>query len=342
MNASSELRIRSGIGRRHGHPHQYCRGVLVLVFAATLGVIASAHLAAAAPPSAAPVSASASSSSSASASSATSDAIPEVSVTAHRASLARQVSKFVNQVLAFENAAGIPLWKVPVCPMEFGFSPEEGGFITRRLSRIARAAKVPLADEYCDPPNLFLVVTDDPRALLQGWNDRSPTRMEVFGGASEDLFAGAPQSVINEFIETPRAVKVWYFTRKEEASGLSISTGISPYDPPQIRADGTRIVSSNMLYEFFRVFVIADRTRLQGLTIDQVADYLSMVGLAKLKPGASLGDAPTILKLFDGAPGNAPAGMSEWDRAFLKSLYSSDPNTRRGQIARAIVREIDH
>jgi hypothetical protein len=38
----------------------------------------------------------------------------------------------------------------------------------------------------------------------------------------------------------------------------------------------------------------------------------------------SLVDAPTILQLFNGTQA-APAGMTEWDRAFLKSLYTTPP-----------------
>jgi hypothetical protein len=57
---------------------------------------------------------------------------------------------------------------------------------------------------------------------------------------------------------------------------------------------------------------------------------------------ARLGDAPTILKLFDGASEAAPAGLTDWDRAFLKSLYATEQISKqqRGQIARHMVREI--
>jgi hypothetical protein len=66
------------------------------------------------------------------------------------------------------------------------------------------------------------------------------------------------------------------------------------------------------------------------------------VGLAKLDPDARLGDAPTILKLFDAAPEGAPAGLSDWDQAFLKSLYATDPSSKlqRSQIPQAMVPEI--
>jgi len=95
---------------------------------------------------------------------------------------------------------------------------------------------------------------------------------------------------------------------------------------------------------FYRVFVIVDQTRLHGVTFGQLADYVAMVGLAKLKPGARLGDAPTILKLFNGAPRAAPPGMTDWDQAFLKSLYGTNQLAigQSGQIARAMVRDIVH
>jgi hypothetical protein len=311
-------------------------GRRALALAAALAVLAGVYVAAA--PARSPTATAASPS--VSPSTDTTEPVPEVTITSRRA-LAPKVSKFVDQIVDMENAEGIPLWKVPVCAMVFGLSPEQRGFILERLADIANAANVPLGGGYCDP-NLFIVVTDDPKGLLRGWDDRSPTRMEVFGGASEDLFAGAPQSVIDEFIATPRAVRVWYFTRKEDAWGLPTSAQISPYAPAEIHAEASRIVSHNMAYVFFRVFVIADQTRLHGLTIDQLADYFSMVGLAKLKSGAKLGGTPTILKLFDGPPAAAPVGMSAWDQAFLKSLYASEQRStlQRRQIASAIVREI--
>ena len=62
-----------------------------------------------------------------------------------------------------------------------------------------------------------------------------------------------------------------------------------------------------------------------------------MVGLTQLKPGARLGDAPIILKLFNGAPEAAATGLTDWDQAFLKSLYATNQS---GHIARAMVRDI--
>jgi hypothetical protein len=67
-----------------------------------------------------------------------------------------------------------------------------------------------------------------------------------------------------------------------------------------------------------------------------------MVSLAEIKPNPHLGDAQTILKLFAGAPQAAPAGMSDWDQAFLKSLYGTahDSKLQRSLMMRSMVREL--
>jgi hypothetical protein len=108
-------------------------------------------------------------------------------------------------------------------------------------------------------------------------------------------------------------------------------------------ADASHLIS-NVVYSFSRVFVIVDRARLAGVSRGQFAAYAAMVGLAELKPNARIGDAPTILKLFDGNLAAAPADLSDWDQAFLKSLYTTNQRSKlqRGQISRSMVREIVH
>jgi hypothetical protein len=100
----------------------------------------------------------------------------------------------------------------------------------------------------------------------------------------------------------------------------------------------------NVTWNFRRVLVVVDARQAKGVSIGQLADYTALVGLADIKPGGTLGDAPTILKLFDESPDAAPDGMSEWDQAYLKSLYSTSQTSKgqREQIARTLIREIVH
>jgi hypothetical protein len=103
-------------------------------------------------------------------------------------------------------------------------------------------------------------------------------------------------------------------------------------------------LSSNVVAEIDRDIVVVDTTRLQALSREQIVDYVGMVALAEIKTEAHPADAPTILKLFDGAPEDALAGISDWDRAFLKSVYSTEQKSKlqRALIAREMVRELVH
>jgi hypothetical protein len=274
--------------------------------------------------------------SSASASAGKSEALPEVTVTARRIELEKRVSKFVYQIAALENEEGLPRWRRPICPQVTGLPRDEGEFVLGRISDIARDAGAPLGAENCGP-NLFIVVTSDPRRILEGMN--MTTRLLTF--------AGAHPSVIDAFIRTPRPVRVWYKTGMETPDGVPLGdtdrTDASEFvfGIPHVAAE-TAYARHNVIWNFTRLLVVVDQKRVQGVTRGQFADYIAMVSLADLKPGAQLADVPTILKLFDSAAVTAPAGMSEWDQAFLKSLYSTEQTSKgqRTQIAHQVVREI--
>ncbi len=296
-------------------------------------------------------------------SSETTEKLQEVTVTAQRVELEKRVSRFVNQIAAAENSGeGLARWQAPpVCPLVSGLPQKDGEFILERLSEIARDAGVPLADEHCRP-NLYVLVTDQPEALLRGMEQRN---REFTFGTDDSSYPPSPMpaTLVDEFIRTPRAVRVWYSAAEKDAWGKPLgycqSQLILPQcdevhptaacDPTRFIRCGTAVAGGSHLvfstiWTFSRVFVIVDQGRLRGVTAGQLADYVAMSGLAKLKPGARLGDAPTILTLFDGASTAAPSGMTDWDRTFLKSLYASDQKSRlqRSQIAHQMVREIVH
>ena len=262
-------------------------------------------------------------------------------MTATRAQLAPRVAKFVNQIAAQHNDEGLPRWQDPVCPLISGLPREEGEFMLGRISEIARAAGVPLAGERCRP-NLFIFVTGQPVQLLRAMDKHK--RMGTFGDATP--------TTVDEFINTPRPVRVWYDTSIRTPEGTPPKQGLP--NAAQVLGGGLQGVkvyndndrTSHILlsktWSFSYVYVIVDQARLQAVARGQLADYVALVGLADIKPEAHLGDARTILKLFDGAPQAAPDGLSEWDQSFLKSLYATEQisKSQRSHIANSIVRDV--
>jgi hypothetical protein len=271
-----------------------------------------------------------------------SEPLAEVTVTAQRTELAPRVSEFVNQIAVPENGGetGLSRWDAPpVCPLVSGLPQRDGEFILARLTEIAHAAAAPLGGEQCRP-NLYILVTREPEDLLRGMERRN--RRFTFG-YDISWRTETPEGVVDEFIKTPRAVRVWYDQQVRSSDGLPLDCPTPPTPCTSFASQATR-VSFNTVQTFSRVFVIVDRTQLRGVKLGQLADYVAMVALAKLKPDAYLGDVPTILQLFSGAPQAAPTSMTDWDQSFLKSLYATEQTSRlqRGEIARAMVRAIVH
>jgi hypothetical protein len=260
--------------------------------------------------------------------------LEEVTVTAHHTKLAPRIAAFVNQIVAVQNEDALPRWQRPICPLVSGLAREDGEFILGRVSEIAQAAGAPLAGEQCKP-NLYILVSPKPTELLQAMAKRNY-------GFTFGNYDPPPPSVIDSFITTPRPVRVWYTTQERSLQGIALIR--RPGDPPPHVAATGSLLTVGAMWSLERVFVVVDKARLSGVTRGQLADYVGMVALADLKPGAKLGDAATVLKLFDGAPQQAPTGLTDWDQAFLKSLYATDQKMKlqRSQIAHQMVRDMDH
>ncbi len=149
-------------------------------------------------------------------------------------------------------------------------------------------------------------------------------------GISIDPMDGTPIAashiVIDDFISKPGPVRVLYRDAPVVPSGVHPSVHAAKVGPVTYSGDTW---SGNASWYLFRVFVIVDASQLKGVMLGQLADYAALVGLTEIRPVDSLADAPTILQLFNGTPQDAPAGVTEWDRAFLKSLYTVSQHTPR-------------
>jgi hypothetical protein len=227
-------------------------------------------------------------------------------------------------------------WRKPICPLVAGLTSDQGEFILYGVTQAAAAAGAPLGSEECRP-NLYVVVASEPERLLERWHKRS-----------RGLFGDAPPSTVRQFLQDePRPVRAWYNTelvcgdgvgtpklqRGADLSFRESSSGCFIKD--------TRL-QSNYVDIFASVIVIVDADLIKDIKLGQLADYVAMIGLAKMDVDANVGDAPTILRLFAAATDSAPPNMSPWDRAFLEALYRTPQRSRhqRSIIANRVVRDV--
>lgn len=243
--------------------------------------------------------------------------LPQITVEAQRR-LERQVYDFVR---ALSHSASpdeaLKRWQAPVCPLVAGLPGSQGEFVLTRISAVARTAGVPLAPQECRP-NLYVVVTATPDKLLSLWQHRH-----------RQLFGGASPTEVRDFLKKPRPVRVWYNVNFGTNFGTPLDQGApeigTVYNnvPSNHHFSASRLVIDDVPL-FSSVIVVVDVVQVSGLQYGQLADYIAMVALAQLDLDVHL-NAPSILQLFapDTAETPKPNGLTSWDAAYLKALYST-------------------
>jgi hypothetical protein len=196
-----------------------------------------------------------------------------------------------------------------------------------RLSQIAASVGAPLAPQHCKP-NLYVVVTSEPDALLKAWNKRDVNLFE-----SGDDHGGAE---IHRFLRAKLPIRAWYNIEIYTGDGTPLveSGGVgSGLDSASAGAlNGLRMNSRaiagrirfNDVRNLSSAIVLVDATRAKGVSFGQLVAYVSMIALAEIKIDAGVSETPSILQLFSELAKPAPAGLTDWDEAFLKGLYHTD------------------
>jgi len=243
-----------------------------------------------------------------------------------RKEIEREVNEFVFAVAVRSLHDSLSRWNTPVCPLVAGLPQEQGEFVLARLSQIAREAKAPLAGEHCTA-NFYIVVTPQPEVLLKKWQARDRRMFDSRNGMGH----------LKRFLDTPRAVRVWYNVGFASSDGKPITSDSlagalvgTSFGLNLLMADvptntvrmGTRLQYS-AVRSLSSVIVVVDANRVQQLSFGQLVDYVGMVGLAEVNQDAEVGPVPSILRLFRANP-DPPQALSPWDQAFLASLYSVD------------------
>ncbi|MGP8034344.1 MAG: hypothetical protein ACLPQ6_09395 [Steroidobacteraceae bacterium] len=267
--------------------------------------------------------------------------LPQVTVEADRATLQRRLYTFV-ATLAREipRDEALRRWQVPVCPLVAGLTREQGEFILQRLSQIAAQVGAPLDKESCVQPNLVVIVSPRPEELLKAWDRHH--RMFVGPRDSEAVF--------QRFRQQSRPVRVWYnhdfgSAKREPILNGSLQIGKASWG---IASAGDNSLGSKTFVRevlaFSSVAVIVDGRQIIGLEVRQITDYIAMAALTEVDLDAPLGDAPTILRLFNARSGGQPLPeeLSGWDREFLKGLYGMtlDSVTQRSQLRDWMYRDL--
>ena len=234
-----------------------------------------------------------------------------IEVKGSRAEVRKQVQTFVAAVTRREGNL-IGRWEKAICPMIVGVSEEQGAFIRHRLLEVEAEARKRKVDEArkCRP-NLFVIVTDEPQQVLDGWKARDP---------------------------------LWF--RWNTPEGITRSVGDGPvrtwHNAVEVASGGDDRVASSASEFIVNVVVLVDATRTAGKSLAQLTDYIVLVSLSQIDASAEVRGVQSILQLFASTPEFTPSTLTEWDRALLHGLYrtSYPPAKQRMDLMARMVREL--
>jgi hypothetical protein len=225
-------------------------------------------------------------------------------------------------------------WQGPLCIHVRGIpDPAVAGMVLARISAAAVDVGLAVQKPGCRP-NLTVAFTDDAKGLVAQVRAKKPTALPRF---DPKLYAG---------LASPSLPVRWWHVLAPAGSGggaagaadtgalASAQTngegGVGLSAGPD--AIGTNSWNSSLIDTNLSVWAragvaVVDVNLATGVSLDALADYVALVMLAPMRLPPDAPGVSSVLTLFAGN-GPRPAGMSSWDRAFLKGIYAVQMNRR--------------
>src|SRR5277367_823413 len=206
------------------------------------------------------------------------NSLAQIEVIAQRRDLKKRVQAFIAAVTPPTYADSLLRWNQAICPVIIVPPPDQSARILTHVSQIATAAGVAIRPKPCTP-NCFIAAWDYPEPLLTAWRKRD---LGLFGRTS--------QKTVDAFINSPRPVRVWYntVTAPPEASATFAETAaIAASALDAVQAFALRYFDE--VQSFSSVIVVIDTKRAAGVNLEQLSDYIAVVGLSKINLDAEIG-----------------------------------------------------
>ncbi len=247
----------------------------------------------------------------------------------------RQVRDFVSALTPAHRDETIPRFIDEVCPHVSGLVPAQNEAVADRLRSVAEAAGLPVAGRRC-AANLFVVVTRDKGEFIRTLASRRP-----------ESFAMMTALQIRRLARSPGPAAAWQLEGLVDNHGTPLVFDLELNAFRNDTFEAASRIRTPARTAFDAAVLVVESEALDGLTPLQLGDYAAMRLLAKVDPARLPANAPqTILNVLTTPMGSpVPITMTNWDLAFLRSLYSVAPDVyvsgQRSDMARRMIREVD-
>jgi hypothetical protein len=250
--------------------------------------------------------------------------------------LQEATEEFVREVGSPARGRGLARWRSGVCVGVVNLQAETAQYIVDRVSTVARDLGLHAGAPGCEP-SVLIIATVEANAFTSQFVAMRP-RLFIVGGGGMDQGHNA----LRRFQTTDRPVRWWNVSIPIEEDTGAIAVRLPGEVAPWLNLRGAGgLLTTTIVDDSKRAFIIVDMDRIAGVSLTQLADYLAMASLAQINPDADTSGYATVLNLFRNPTGTE--GLTQWDMAYLEGLYGSlrtnrNPGAARTEIASTIVR----
>jgi len=264
------------------------------------------------------------------------DALTVMAPKVEQEKLPAMVNRFVEAHSATSRIDQLSRWAAPLCPQTGGLSAPFDAYVTARVKAVAASVGAPL-DKHPNrnfpcKTNLLIVFTTTPQMLMDDVRKHHPQMLGFHYAAQAQRLA-----TVNH------PIQAWYMTGTAPEGG-NVEIDDEFHRLPTGSA-GSRL-TSRISSQFMGVLVVIDASKIVGHQIGAIADSAAMLSLAHAIQAKGCSELPTILDFLNpDCPAAAdPPGLTPYDVAYLKGLYSTNPEqylaAQRSEIGSQILREV--
>ena len=256
------------------------------------------------------------------------------------------IAKFVETMTVPTRAAEkVARWKDGVCPIAVGVRQEIGVFLIRRIMEVAAQIGAPVNNTVPCPPNIEIIFTATPQALLDNIRIMHPVLLGPYDNSAQAerlATVNAPmQALYGTATVDLRGHQIADGGRK---GGVTMTMAMPPAgfggpatgapdmvvmnipDAVETNVTGSRL-GDGVSSAITNVVIVADTSKLVNRDAVVLADYIAMLALAQMQPPESCQDLPSILNLFVAGCSRAAGALTPGDIAFLQALYKITATT---------------
>ena len=222
----------------------------------------------------------------------------------------------------------------PLCPHGIGLQPDMNVFVEERIRTVAGLAGAPVQSVVPCKTNMAVIFTPHPQELLDAIR-RSRT----------DLLGYHFVAQVDAMTRVKYPIQAWYATATRDYNGIvrvddpqAFDECVSFYGVGACSAAsmGTRVKDGERS-EMTTVTVVVDTTKITGLKLGAIADYVAMLALSQTDAFETCQPLASVANLM--APdcdARKAESLTDADLAYLKALYRMDgdvlPEFEQGDI----------